>query len=182
MNSVVERLGWTLVHSLWQGSAVWVLLWAALRLAHRETPRVRYGIGCVALALFIQSGPIWITDGAPIQRLQLKRKPGVLVSGRVLDESGNPSRARTILRYTAPTHNDHLELAATLTDESGNFRFENVNLNADGAYEIHVASYDYKHWISTEVTNRTRQPIEITLTKPKPSPATSQLKEAAARL
>ena len=48
---IASRLGWTLVHSLWQG-AMAALLFAALRFAlRRASAQARYLAGCSALAL-----------------------------------------------------------------------------------------------------------------------------------
>jgi len=45
------RLGWTLVHFLWEGAVVAGLLALALWLAAGRSPRLRYGLACLALAL-----------------------------------------------------------------------------------------------------------------------------------
>jgi uncharacterized protein (TIGR03435 family) len=47
----VERLGWTLVHFLWQGLLIAMAYAAARTLARR--PQSRYILGCVALALLV---------------------------------------------------------------------------------------------------------------------------------
>jgi beta-lactamase regulating signal transducer with metallopeptidase domain/uncharacterized protein involved in exopolysaccharide biosynthesis len=48
---LVHRLGWVLLHFLWQGTAV-ALIWAALRyLLRRQDARVRYGVACLLLGL-----------------------------------------------------------------------------------------------------------------------------------
>src|SRR5262245_22282275 len=46
----VEILGWTLVHFLWQGAAIALVLAAALRGLRRSTPQARYLVACAALA------------------------------------------------------------------------------------------------------------------------------------
>ena len=47
----VERLGWTLVHFLWQGLAIAALYAAARRaMARRSSPNARYLLACAALA------------------------------------------------------------------------------------------------------------------------------------
>jgi len=59
MNGLVEffianwaqRLGWTLVHFLWQGATIAALLWIALRVSSRRGPQVRYALACLALVL-----------------------------------------------------------------------------------------------------------------------------------
>jgi len=48
----VTRAGWTLVHFLWQGSAIAMVLAAARALAGRRlSARGRYGLSCAALAV-----------------------------------------------------------------------------------------------------------------------------------
>jgi beta-lactamase regulating signal transducer with metallopeptidase domain len=50
---VVQRLGWVLVHSLWQEALVAILLAAVLRGLRREAPRARYAAGCAAMILML---------------------------------------------------------------------------------------------------------------------------------
>ena len=45
----VYRLGWTLVHLLWQGAAVAVLLAIVLLLLRKSTANFRYVAACLAL-------------------------------------------------------------------------------------------------------------------------------------
>jgi beta-lactamase regulating signal transducer with metallopeptidase domain len=47
----VHRLGWTLLHFLWQGAAVALLFGLACRLSRRASSQSRYLAGCTALAL-----------------------------------------------------------------------------------------------------------------------------------
>lgn len=47
--SGVDSLGWTLIHVLWQGTAVALLLAAGDRVLTRATARVRYTVACAAL-------------------------------------------------------------------------------------------------------------------------------------
>src|SRR5438552_956685 len=50
----VERLGWTLVHFLWQGVLIAVLYAAARRwMFHSASPNARYVLGCGVLALMM---------------------------------------------------------------------------------------------------------------------------------
>ncbi|BDU74695.1 M56 family metallopeptidase [Mesoterricola silvestris] len=44
-----QALGWTLVHSLWQGAGLGLLAWAGLRLLRSRTPGARYLLACGAL-------------------------------------------------------------------------------------------------------------------------------------
>jgi beta-lactamase regulating signal transducer with metallopeptidase domain/HEAT repeat protein len=51
--TVVESVGWVLVHFLWQGAAIAVLLRLVLALAAPSRPTLRYAMGCGALALML---------------------------------------------------------------------------------------------------------------------------------
>ncbi len=44
-------LGWTLLHFLWQGALIALLLWCALGLVESRAARLRYALCCAALAL-----------------------------------------------------------------------------------------------------------------------------------
>jgi len=50
---IVEKLGWTLIHFVWQAAVVAVLLAAVLRLLRRRNADTRYIAGCAALALMV---------------------------------------------------------------------------------------------------------------------------------
>lgn len=50
---LVQRLGWTLVHFLWQGAAVAILLAVALRLLRKASADARYCLACAALGLIV---------------------------------------------------------------------------------------------------------------------------------
>ena len=63
----VERLGWTLVHFLWQGLAIAVLYAAARRaMARAATPNARYLLACAALAAMMAAPLVtwWLTGPA----------------------------------------------------------------------------------------------------------------------
>ena len=46
-----HRIGWALVHLVWQGAVVAALLWLALRLLAGRRPQIRWATSCVALAV-----------------------------------------------------------------------------------------------------------------------------------
>ena len=48
---LIQRVGWSLVHFLWQGVAIAGLLWLVLRGLARRGPRVRYAVACLTLVL-----------------------------------------------------------------------------------------------------------------------------------
>ena len=59
MNPLVERLGWTLIHSLWEGAVVWIGLQVTLRVLSRSSANIRHLVACVALVLTIVAP--WVT-------------------------------------------------------------------------------------------------------------------------
>ena len=61
---LIQRLGWTLVHFLWQGAAVAVILAVTLRLLRKASANVRYLSACAALGLIVLLPIItlWIVD------------------------------------------------------------------------------------------------------------------------
>ena len=63
---VIERLGQTLIHSLWQGAVAAVLFGLLLLLIPRTRPNERYVAGCLLLlTLFVLSGMTFLTTDVP---------------------------------------------------------------------------------------------------------------------
>ena len=50
---IAERLGWMLVHAVWQGALIALVLAGALHLLRRHAPTVRYAACCAALVLLV---------------------------------------------------------------------------------------------------------------------------------
>ena len=50
---IILRLGWTLVHFVWQAAAVCLILAIALRLLHKSSSNLRYITACIALAMTV---------------------------------------------------------------------------------------------------------------------------------
>ena len=105
---VVHALGWTLLHFLWQGALVALVLWCMLALLRGHRSQLRYAAACCALALMVVLPVVTFAHLAPAARWE--------------------SMQRTLLRF---------ELDTTVTaDGSGAFaeplkdRFERV---LDGA-------------------------------------------------
>ena len=59
---LMETLGWTLMHFVWQGALVALLLGATLFLLRRGDPRMRYGVLCAGM-LALVAAPV-VTGGA----------------------------------------------------------------------------------------------------------------------
>jgi prepilin-type processing-associated H-X9-DG protein len=48
-----QRIGWTLLHFLWQGTVVMALTWCVLKILHKTSSNTRYTAACIALALMV---------------------------------------------------------------------------------------------------------------------------------
>ncbi|HET6428070.1 MAG TPA: M56 family metallopeptidase, partial [Phycisphaerae bacterium] len=66
---IVERLGWTLVHFLWQGAAAAAMLGGVLVALRRSSPNARYVAACAAMLLMAAAPVITFlrVDAAPQQ-------------------------------------------------------------------------------------------------------------------
>jgi len=73
MNGLLERVGWTLVHSLWELGFVWMGFRVATQVLRRRSAWLRYASACAALALSVVIP--WITFsrlGAPPHPMALQ--------------------------------------------------------------------------------------------------------------
>lgn len=50
-----KALGWTLLHSLWQGLLIFLVLWAALTYYKQKSPQLRYLLSCMAMCCLLGS-------------------------------------------------------------------------------------------------------------------------------
>jgi len=73
---MVETLGWTLIHFLWQGTLVALLLANVLTLLQRRAANLRYFIACTAmlLMLILPLVTIWMI-GSPSPKIAASRSP-----------------------------------------------------------------------------------------------------------
>jgi bla regulator protein BlaR1 len=62
MSAVVERLGWMLIHSLWEDVVIWLLLKTALIGLQKKSAQARYLAACVALVAMAVLP--WLTFGS----------------------------------------------------------------------------------------------------------------------
>src|SRR5438128_3428399 len=80
----VERLGWTLVHFLWQGLSIAVLYAAARRgVARTSRPQARYLLACAALAAMMAAplvtwGLLLPSDANPDAAYLIRTAPPVV--------------------------------------------------------------------------------------------------------
>jgi beta-lactamase regulating signal transducer with metallopeptidase domain len=59
MNALLERMGWTLIHTLWEGGLIWLGFELAMVVCRRRSAQTRYLAGCAALALVVIAP--WLT-------------------------------------------------------------------------------------------------------------------------
>ena len=67
-HTLVESLGWTLLHFLWQGALIALVLWLLLAGLAGVSARKRYLLRCAAFALMVLSPALtfaWLWSGAP---------------------------------------------------------------------------------------------------------------------
>ena len=55
---IIQKIGWTLIHFLWQAAAIAILLAILLKLLRKSSAGARYIIACLALALIVVSAVI----------------------------------------------------------------------------------------------------------------------------
>ncbi|WP_026231934.1 M56 family metallopeptidase [Neolewinella persica] len=58
ISDLVPALGWTLLHSLWQGALLFLVVLPLFHLLKNRPPQLRYGIACTALLLLL-GGMAW---------------------------------------------------------------------------------------------------------------------------
>ncbi|MDQ3253543.1 MAG: hypothetical protein M3R15_06505, partial [Acidobacteriota bacterium] len=51
--TLLDALGWALIHFLWQGTGIAVLLAGTLALLRGHSPRARYAASCAALSVIL---------------------------------------------------------------------------------------------------------------------------------
>jgi beta-lactamase regulating signal transducer with metallopeptidase domain len=78
--ATVLRMGWTLVHFLWQGAALAGVLALILWLTKGQSPRLRYGLACaVLLAMAVAPAATWYRLGQPQAASRVVLKPATQV-------------------------------------------------------------------------------------------------------
>jgi beta-lactamase regulating signal transducer with metallopeptidase domain len=83
----LQRIGWALLHSLWQGAAICALAAAILRLTRHKSPQFRYFVACCALGglvvaavgtwLYLLGGPSFPYAEAAAAPIALTKSAGV---------------------------------------------------------------------------------------------------------
>ena len=63
--SLVELVGWSLVHSLWEGAVIAILLFGFLRMVDPRRSAVRYLVSALALLLVVVLPPLTALPATP---------------------------------------------------------------------------------------------------------------------
>jgi beta-lactamase regulating signal transducer with metallopeptidase domain len=87
MNPLIEALGWTLLHFLWQGALGALILWVALVLLRSASPQVRYALAGGTLLLLLTGAAITGTR----QWQTAAPKPAALISEKAPDSKSRPA-------------------------------------------------------------------------------------------
>ena len=97
---VVQKLGWTLLHSLWQGGIVVLLLAVLLRVLRKSSANLRYVISCMGLAVIVLLPVVtFYVVPAPAPTSDMESVPGSLspVTGQLQEvyDSDSPLQRAT---------------------------------------------------------------------------------------
>ena len=84
MNTFMQVAGWTLIHFVWQGAAIGLVVAAALKVTKRRSPNVCYIIACVGLTAML---------AAPVATVRLLRVTTSAPAVDTADLTGLPSTA-----------------------------------------------------------------------------------------
>jgi uncharacterized protein (TIGR03435 family) len=98
MTSWVDIAGWTLVHFVWQGAAIALLLALVLRMLRSARPQARYATACAALAIMVATPVLTalIVSSGPRTRLltgsvRMLRSPEGSLVGVAVTPSSTPA-------------------------------------------------------------------------------------------
>jgi beta-lactamase regulating signal transducer with metallopeptidase domain len=94
MNAITEQLGWMLLHSLWEGGAVWLLLQVVLIILQKKSAHSRYLAACFALAAMALLP--WMTFGSMDLSARLRSVPMGSVPTLVHSEDGSSPSAAAV--------------------------------------------------------------------------------------
>ena len=102
---MMERIGMTLVHFVWQGLAMATLLWMVLGILRRSSAQARYLAACLALAGMAMSPLVtyWILpgDSTPVSE-SAARIAAIAPPGPLLSNSATPEFVSGALQWVVP--------------------------------------------------------------------------------
>jgi beta-lactamase regulating signal transducer with metallopeptidase domain len=103
MNPLVQRMGWMLIHSVWEDILIWSVLHIALLLLVKKSPQSRYLASC--LALVAMAVLPWVTFGAADLSARLQESHSI---------SGQRGAPTLSLSEIHPTSSDQISSKQTV--------------------------------------------------------------------
>jgi beta-lactamase regulating signal transducer with metallopeptidase domain len=152
MNALIERLGWMLLHSLWEGAAVWLLLQVALIVLQKKSAQARYLAACFALAAMALLP--WMTFGSLDLSARLRSAPIGSVPALVHSEDAASPSAVALSSDVAPSLRSAGSLETFLLPAP---RTDFVNAFLPwlvGGWGLGVAVFAFRLWISWRSVRR----------------------------
>src|SRR5580692_4856630 len=112
--NLVQLLGWTLVHFLWQGIVIAALLAACLRLLRNAAPNHRYLAGCAALLLLVAAPVITFYCLSPQPTPQTAPSAGVFsleLHKLVSEPNMTVDQVYAAFKHQRPSFSQRLEMS-----------------------------------------------------------------------
>ena len=109
LSTITEPLGWALLHFLWQGAAIGVLLRVFLWLARRSAPQVRYAAAGVALLLMLSAaaGTLWWqARGVEVRAQRTEKTTGTEATPQVVQSTSSFESTQSFPSLPPPTAAD----------------------------------------------------------------------------
>jgi beta-lactamase regulating signal transducer with metallopeptidase domain len=152
MNAFIERLGWMLLHSLWEGAAIWLLLQVILIALRKKSAQARYLAACFALAAMALLP--WMTFSSMDLSARLRSVPIGSVPALVHSEDA-PSPSAVALSSdvaSSPRAAGSLETFVLTVPRTS---FVNAFLPwLVGGWGLGVAIFAFRLWISWRTVRR----------------------------
>lgn len=79
ITNLVPALGWTLLHSLWQGALLFLIAAPLLAALRNKSPQLRYSVACVALLLLLGSMVWTFTSQVDLTQTNPTQTAGILM-------------------------------------------------------------------------------------------------------
>jgi beta-lactamase regulating signal transducer with metallopeptidase domain len=158
MNAFIERLGWMLLHSLWEGAIVWLLLQVALIGLRKKSAQARYLAACFALAAMALLP--WMTFGSMDLSARLRSAPTGSVPALVPSEDAASPSAEALSSDVASSPRSAGSLESFMLP-APRTSFVNAFLPwLVGGWSLGVAVFTFRLWISWQAVRRlARMPL-----------------------
>ncbi len=111
-DEIIYALGWTMIHSLWQGMLIAFLLAFGLFFLQKRSSRLRYEVASLSLFLILISSIctfIWLYDKVATSPLS-----AILLFGNSIGEGGNVANTPGFFQAATQYFNQHLPLIVTV--------------------------------------------------------------------